>query len=117
MLQAMNGAIQEMQAGNTGMMTGGNLAMTRTTLDNVSGRGLSGLSSGHTGNGGYCVGFPTSQYWPYQTVYWGSYPVYVCTDKTKKAIEVLKALQADKILKCDSVSRFISLVDKIAGLL
>lgn len=56
------------------------------------------------------------QYWPYQT-YWGSYPVYVCTDKTKKAIEILKALQAEKLIKCDSVPRFIALVEKISGLL
>lgn len=54
--------------------------------------------------------------WPYQT-YWQHYPVYVCLDKTKKAIEVLKALQAEKLLKCDSVPRFIELVEKISGLL
>ena len=30
------------------------------------------------------------------TLWWSNYPVYVCTDKTKKAIEILKALQADK---------------------
>jgi hypothetical protein len=58
-----------------------------------------------------------SYHWPYQTVYWNSYPVYVCTDKTKKAIEVLKALQAEKLLKCDSVPRFIALVEKSSNLL
>jgi len=56
--------------------------------------------------------------WPTeQTVYWKSYPVYICTDKTKKAIEVLKALQAEKILKCESVPRFIALVEKISSIL
>ena len=65
-------------------------------------------------NGDYYV---PSQ-WPYQqTVYWNSYPVYVYTDKTKKAIEVLKALQAEKLLKCDSVPRFIELVEKISNIL
>jgi hypothetical protein len=49
--------------------------------------------------------------------YWQSYPVYVCEDKTKKAIDVIKALQAEKLLKCDSVPRFIALVEKISQLL
>ncbi len=58
-------------------------------------------------------------YYPnwYPTTYWQTYPVYVYTDKTKKAIEVLKALQEEKLLKCDSVSRFIALVEKISELL
>lgn len=56
--------------------------------------------------------------WPTSsTIYWQSYPVYVCTDKTKKAIEILKTLQADKLLECKSVGRFIELVEKIAALL
>lgn len=64
------------------------------------------------------VGNCTFDYWPtQQTVYWNSYPVYVCTDKTKKAIEVLKALQSEKLLKCESVPRFIELVEKISGFL
>lgn len=46
-----------------------------------------------------------------------SYPIYVCTDKTKKAIEVLKALQAENLLECKSVSKFIELVEKISNLL
>lgn len=57
----------------------------------------------------------------YQTfepiTYWSNYPVYVCTDKTKKAIEVLKALQTEKLLECKSVPRFIELVEKVANLL
>jgi hypothetical protein len=50
-------------------------------------------------------------------IYWNNYPVYVCTDKTKKAIDVLKALQEEKLLECKSVPKFIALVEKIAGLL
>lgn len=52
-----------------------------------------------------------------RTVYWNSYPVYVCTDKTAKAIEILKSLQAEKLLDVKSVPRFIELVEKISGLL
>lgn len=54
---------------------------------------------------------------PQETIYWQSYPVYVCTDKTKKAIDILKALQAEKQIECKSVPKFIELVEKIAGLL
>jgi len=60
-------------------------------------------------------------WWPdgtaYQPLYWNSYPIYVCTDKTAKAIAVLKALEADGVTKITSVSKFIALVEKIAGLL
>ncbi len=52
---------------------------------------------------------------PYTT--WSGWPVYVTTDKTKKAIDILKTLQAEKMIKCDSVPRFIELVEKISGLL
>lgn len=55
--------------------------------------------------------------YPQVTQWWGGYPVYVCTDKTAKAIEVLKALQAEKLLECKSVPKFIELVEKIAKLL
>lgn len=55
-------------------------------------------------------------FYPYQA-FWGSYPVYVCQDKTKKAIEILKTLQKDKTLEVKSVSRFIELVEKIAAIL
>ncbi len=53
----------------------------------------------------------------YQTYYWGNYPVYVCTDKTKKAIDIVKALEAAKHLKITSVPKFLALVEEIAGLL
>jgi hypothetical protein len=62
-----------------------------------------------------CIQTTNSYYQPYTT--WYGYPVYACTDKTKKAIEVLKTLQAEKLLKCDSVPRFIALVEKISALL
>lgn len=93
MLQEMNNAIYEV---SQTISSGGYVPTTTTGI----------------------VGNCTIDYWPpQQTIYWNSYPVYICTDKTKKAIEVLKALQAEKLLKCDSVPRFIALVDKIAGLL
>ena len=59
------------------------------------------------------------EFWPNatQTIHWNSYPVYVCSDKTKKAIEILKALQAEKQIECKSVPRFIELVEKIASIL
>ncbi len=53
-------------------------------------------------------------YQPYG--YWGSYPVYICTDKTKKAIDVLKALESEG-LKVTSVKKFIELTEKIAAIL
>ena len=46
-----------------------------------------------------------------------NYPVYVFGDKTKKAIEILKLLQNEKLIKCDSVPKFIELVDRISMLL
>lgn len=61
-------------------------------------------------NSGSC--YPYS----YQT-YWMNYPVYITTDKTKKAIEILKTLQAEKLLECKSVNKFIELVEKISNIL
>jgi hypothetical protein len=100
MLQLLDGAIRE---------TTNTAAFIDTT---VFGNSSQTLTVG--GTTGLTVG--SVQYWPY-TTYWNSYPVYICTDKTAKAIEVLKALQSEKLLKCDSVPRFIQLVEKIAGLL
>jgi hypothetical protein len=53
----------------------------------------------------------------YPIAAWNGYPVYIRTDKTKKAIDILKALEADKTLKVASVPKFIALVEKIADLL
>lgn len=55
-------------------------------------------------------------YYPYQTI-WQSYPIYVCSDKTAKAIAILKALQEDKQIQCKSVTKFIALVEKISSIL
>ncbi len=81
------------------------IANSCVTLGNSNG----GLGGGYTIGGGYNC-------YPYQTQ-WYSYPVYVCSDKTAKAIEILKALQADKILEVKSVPKFIELVEKISGIL
>ncbi len=52
-----------------------------------------------------------------QPVYWNTYPVYVCSDKTAKAIEILKKLQAEKVIDVKSVPKFIELVEQISGIL
>lgn len=97
MLTVTNGAIYE-----TGDGTPTNISVNTSQ---VTGYGYNGISQ-------------TVDYIPStQTVYWNSWPVYITTDKTKKAIEVLKALQAEKLLDCKSVPKFIELVEKIAGLL
>lgn len=99
MLQLTNGTICEQPPVIDVTMTG-NAAQTYTGQFTI----------------GNCV--PSIGYYDWQPyTFWNSYPVYVCTDKTKKAIEVLKALQADKVLTCNSVPRFIELVEKISGLL
>lgn len=103
MLQLSDGAIHEvLQTDTVSVSAFGHAAQTYT---------------GQTYTPGSISFDTTTSWWPPYTTYWGPYPVYVCTDKTKKAIEVLKALQAEKLLKCDSVPRFIQLVEKIAGLL
>lgn len=51
------------------------------------------------------------------TVYWNSYPVYVCTDKTAKSIEILKKLQSEKVIEVKSVPQFIELVEAISAIL
>jgi hypothetical protein len=77
-----------------------------------------------TTTGTYTNGLGQTGYWPETTgviyspyYYYGNYPVYVCTDKTKKAIDILKHLQAKKKIRCDDVDKFIALVEEIAGLL
>lgn len=102
MLEFANGTITETAAQNAMAMTAG----ASGSIHNGSCVGGS-LTTGSTYGGGY-TNYP---------IYWQSYPIYICSDKTKKAIEVLKALQAEKLLKCESVPRFIELVEKISGLL
>jgi hypothetical protein len=41
----------------------------------------------------------------------------VTSDKTAKAIEILKTLQDEKLIDVKSVPKFIALVEKIKGLL
>ena len=100
MLQMVNDTIQEM--GLTQALAAGTYTNSGTGAGCFLGQNTSRVDYGH--------------YWPYQT-YWMNYPVYVCTDKTKKAIEVLKALQAEKMLTCNSVPKFIDLVEKISNIL
>lgn len=101
MLQEVNGAIRETPAALNQCMT----------VLNGGGGSITGTSIGSCGD------WPLTTGYYHAPIYWNNYPVYICTDKTKKAIEVLKALQAEKMLTCNSVPRFIELVDKIAGLL
>ena len=90
-------------------------AIVETTLTTTANTAQwDGLTSGGSGAGGYSS--PNLNCWPQTTYYWNSYPVYICTDKTRKAIEVLKALEEDG-LKVQSVPKFIKLVEKIAGIL
>lgn len=102
MLEFSKGAITETSGLNAAMVLTGGGANSSGSCNGSS------LTSGMISYG--------STFYPLQT-YWQSYPVYICSDKTAKAIEVLKALQSEKLLKCDSVPRFIALVEKISNLL
>ena len=81
-----------------------------------------GNSIQETTTGGMNFDIPNGEYtmtstvacWAPYTI-WNSYPVYVCSDRTAKAIEILKALQSEKVIKVESVPRFIELVEKIAS--
>ncbi len=95
MLQLMNETIQE-------------IPTTLTTTGTFTANGI-----GQTN----CNEWPLTTNAFYQPYYWMNYPVYVCTDKTKKAIDILKHLQAKKKIRCDDVEKFITLVEEIAGLL
>ncbi len=65
------------------------------------------------------TGTVTTTDWPYsnQTVWWNGYPVHVYSDKTAKSIEILKKLQAEKVIDVKSVPRFIALVEQISAIL
>lgn len=86
-----------------------NSVFTAAGLDAVN---CMGMVSGSISGGNYTYA-PVSV----PTIWWNQYPVYVCTDKTAKAIEVLKKLQAEKHLDVKSVPRFIELVEMIASIL
>lgn len=92
MLTASNGAIYEATPTNVGATTYGGAMQAGNCID---------------------YGQYTAPY--YQ---WGGYPVFVCHNKTKKAIEVLKCLQREKLVKkIEDVDGFIEMVDKIAAIL
>lgn len=80
----------------------------------VTETGVNTVLPGGTGHSETILASYGIQTMPYS--YYNSWPVYVCTDKTKKAIDVLKALEADG-LKVTSVTKFIALVEKIAAIL
>ncbi len=106
MLQLTNGSIVETpETSNRMASMQANYSGGSNTLGGLGSNALGGIS------------FGSSNCYPYQT-HWYSYPVYVCTDKTAKAIEILKALQAANImLEIKSVPKFIELVEKISGIL
>lgn len=88
MLQQQNDSIVEMSYTGMAQTTTGGLVPTSNTI------------------------WTSDPYW-----YYLNYPVYVSTDRTKKAIDILKALEKEKLLKVQSVPRFIELVEKISVLL
>jgi hypothetical protein len=47
------------------------------------------------------------------TAQWGQYPVYANNQSTVRAIEVLKVLEAAKVLKMDTYAQRFELVEKI----
>ena len=55
-----------------------------------------------------------SCYYETTPVFYNSWPVYITTDKTAKAIEILKLLQREKLLDLKSVPTFIKVVEQIA---
>jgi hypothetical protein len=95
-LVAYNGSLPT----NASLTAGGSLSSS-------VGEGISSLTSGGYG---YYQSYPT-------LIHWNSYPVYVTSDKTAKAIEILKTLQDEKLIDVKSVPKFIALVEKIKGLL
>lgn len=111
MLQLTNGSIVETLAANANTNSAN---LQRSVLQNQQ-ASLGNLCSGLGSSESYTIGGAYNCY-PLQT-HWYSYPVYACTDKTAKAIEILKALQADKIMEVKSVNKFIELVEKISGIL
>jgi hypothetical protein len=105
MLQLANGSVvEEAPSMAAGTLTGGGLI---ANMDGINNNGATFS---------FFPDCPAQVQYIYQTV-WQGYPVYVCHDKTAKAIQVLKQLEEDRILKVNSVKKFIELVEKIAGIL
>ncbi len=95
----------------------GTIVETTETVEHNQGLGglganqsLSGFQNLNNCNYGNLGGYG------YQTV-WNAYPVYVTSDKTAKAIEILKKLQTEKVIEVKSVPRFIELVEQISAIL
>jgi hypothetical protein len=114
MLQLQSGKIVELTGPHAGMTAeelladGGGVPF----VGNVSVTGVSNCST--VLGGGYDNHFGV---WPATNYAWSTYPIYVCTDKTAKAIQVLKQLEADKAIELKSVKRFVEMVEKIAAIL
>ena len=113
-------------AGNYSALSDGsanqsNLGFQGQSLSQLGAQGgsLQGLgqatTSGMQINNGYYNGYGIYNQYCWPVLYWHSYPIYVCTDKTAKAIEILKELEKEKIIKVKDVPKFIELVEKIAG--
>ncbi len=81
------------------------------TTSGIESGGFSGLATTTIG------GCYTEPSWRTYNTLWQSYPVYVCTDKTAKSIEILKKLQSEKVIDVKSVPRFIALVEQISAIL
>lgn len=112
MLELIGGSIRETLTANNAIQDA-HAAIQSAYATNQAGMQYMGSL---TNDGSYLTGGLWNGCSPYQTV-WQSYPVYICTDKTKKAIDILKQLQDDKVLEVRSVNKFIDLVEKIANLL
>lgn len=113
MLQLIDGnVVESMGTASTnflfsGEMANGGLTETIGTITTTS----------PTDNGsGYWINGIFHAY-PYQQVAWNNFPIYICTDKTAKAIEILKMLEKEKLIELKSVSKFISYVEKIVATL
>jgi hypothetical protein len=103
MLQLIDGTVRE-------DFPGAQANLAAQCYSDTTAGGLAGTVAGN-----FYVGDPYVV--PQVVQYWNTYPIYVCTDKTKKAIEILKALESNKIVELKSVKRFIDLVEQIANIL
>jgi len=108
MLQEVNGTIQEMAAVN-------NAEALNATFTQLGSNSASSAQANCLTTTSGCYNTWNGQ--PYGSYYWGSYPIYVTTDKTAKSIEILKKLEAKKYITLGSVKDFIKLVEEISAIL
>lgn len=106
MLQLVDGKIIEpfvsfQNCVTTTTTTGGNGIPPTTTNNSFDFYG--------SGSGSYFLGAPY--------VWVNSFPVYICSDKTRKAIEVVKVMHTEKQMAAMSASKFMELVEKISAIL